>query len=60
MALDILRDFCISDTKAGGSPFEFKVILVSVLKENEKKFSVALTLTNYPLQKGSQSPVLHV
>lgn len=30
MALNIRRDFCISDAKAGGSPFELKAILGSV------------------------------
>lgn len=36
MALDIRKDFCILEAKAGGSPFEFKDMLCSVLKKNEK------------------------
>lgn len=47
MVLDILRDFCILDIKVGGLLFEFKVILVFVLKENEKKFLVVFTFINY-------------
>lgn len=38
MALDIRRDFCILEAKAGGS-FEFKDILCSVLKKMKKFLS---------------------